>query len=73
VRAKFSVLKHRVDVDTLRLDKNPASLAMNDIAGVRLRAQHPLAFDAYKDNRVTGAFIVIDDTSNHTVAAGTIT
>jgi sulfate adenylyltransferase subunit 1 (EFTu-like GTPase family) len=39
---------------------------------VRLRVQQPLAFDAYKDNRVTGAFIVIDDTSNRTVAAGTI-
>jgi sulfate adenylyltransferase subunit 1 len=72
VRAKFSVLRHRVDVDTLRLDENPASLGMNDIAGVRLRAQQPLAVDAYKDNRVTGAFIVIDDGSNHTVAAGTI-
>ena len=73
VRAKFSVLKHRVDVDTLQLDENPASLMMNDIAGVILRAQRPLACDAYNDNRVTGAFIVIDDTSNHTVAAGTIT
>ena len=72
VRAKFSVLKHRVDVDTLRLDENPESLEMNDIAGVQLRAQRPLAFDAYRTNRVTGAFIVIDDTSNHTVAAGTI-
>jgi sulfate adenylyltransferase large subunit len=72
VRAKFSVLRHRVDVDTLILEKNPASLMMNDIAGVRLRAQQPLAFDAYHDNRVTGAFIVIDDTSNRTVAAGTI-
>ncbi len=73
VRAKFAQLRHRVDVDTLQLDENPASLAMNDIAGVRLRAQQPLAVDAYKDNRVTGAFIVIDDNSNRTVAAGTIT
>ena len=38
----------------------------------QLRAQRPLAFDAYQTNRVTGAFIVIDDTSNRTVAAGTI-
>jgi sulfate adenylyltransferase subunit 1 len=72
VRAKFSELRHRVDVDTLRLDLSPATLEMNDIAGVQLRAQRPLAFDAYQDNRVTGAFIVIDATSNHTVAAGTI-
>ncbi len=72
VRARFSLLRHRVDVDTLKLEKNPASLVMNDIAGVRLRSQRTLAFDAYRDNRVTGAFIVIDDTSNRTVAAGTI-
>ena len=45
---------------------------MNDIARVRLRTQRPLAVDAYRQNRVTGAFIVIDEATNRTVAAGTI-
>jgi sulfate adenylyltransferase subunit 1 (EFTu-like GTPase family) len=47
-------------------------LSMNDIARVRIRTQRPLALDAYARNRVTGAFIVIDEASNHTVAAGTV-
>lgn len=72
VRAKFTQLRHRVDVDTLVRHENPATLAMNEIGRVQLRAQRSLAFDAYRDNRVTGAFIVIDEASNRTVAAGTI-
>jgi sulfate adenylyltransferase subunit 1 len=72
VRANFSRLRHRVDVDTLTHHADPHALAMNDIASVQLRTQRPLAFDPYRDNRVTGAFIVIDESSNRTVAAGTI-
>jgi sulfate adenylyltransferase subunit 1 len=72
VRARFAALEHRIDVDTLRLVDRPESLAMNDIARVRLRTQRPLALDAYRRNRVTGAFIVIDETTNRTVAAGTV-
>jgi sulfate adenylyltransferase large subunit len=72
VRARFASLERRIDVDTLRLVDQPESLAMNDIARVRLRMQRPLAVDAYRRNRVTGAFIVIDETTNRTVAAGTV-
>jgi sulfate adenylyltransferase subunit 1 (EFTu-like GTPase family) len=72
VRARFAQLEHRIDVNTLRLLDRPGSLAMNDIARVRLRTQRPLAVDAYRRNRVTGAFIVIDETTNRTVAAGTV-
>jgi sulfate adenylyltransferase subunit 1 len=72
VRVRFAALEHRIDVDTLRPVERPESLAMNDIARVRITAQRPLAFDAYRDNRVTGAFIVIDESTNRTVAAGTI-
>jgi len=72
VRAHFAALDHRIDVDTLRPVARPEALTMNDIARVRLRTQRPLAVDAYRDNRVTGAFIVIDEASNRTVAAGTV-
>jgi len=72
VRARFAGIDHRVDVDNLRLVDAPESLEMNDIARVRLRTQRPLAVDAYRQNRVTGAFIVIDEATNRTVAAGTI-
>ena len=45
---------------------------MNDIVQVRMQVQRPLPVDSYRENRVTGAFIVIDESTNRTVAAGTI-
>ena len=71
-RARVDAIEWRLDVRTLERIPGGAELAMNDIARVRLRTQKPLAVDAYRDNRVTGAFIVIDETTNRTVAAGTI-
>ena len=47
-------------------------MELNDIARVRLRLSEPLAVDTYADNRVTGAFILIDEATNDTVAAGMI-
>jgi sulfate adenylyltransferase subunit 1 len=72
VRAQFAALEHRIDVDTLQRIERPATLEMNDIARVRLRTQRPLAVDPYAHNRITGAFIVIDEATNHTVAGGTV-
>ncbi|MCL4184919.1 MAG: sulfate adenylyltransferase [Burkholderiaceae bacterium] len=72
VRARFERIDWQVDVRTLERGAGNGTLAMNDVARVRLRTQRPLAIDAYRDNRVTGAFIVIDETSHRTVAAGTI-
>jgi sulfate adenylyltransferase large subunit len=62
----------RVDVHTLAPDGAADSLALNDIGRVRLRTSKPMAFDAYADNRATGAFILIDETTNDTVGAGMI-
>jgi sulfate adenylyltransferase subunit 1 len=72
VRAKFLGLVHRIDVQSLKTEVAPASLEMNDIARVRLKMQKTLAFDLYEDNRTTGAFVMIDERTNRTVAAGTI-
>ena len=47
-------------------------LKLNDIARVHLSVQQPLAADAYADNRATGAFILIDEVTHQTVAAGMI-
>jgi bifunctional enzyme CysN/CysC len=62
----------RVDVHTLDREAAPAELGLNDIGRVRLRTAKPVAFDAYARNRATGAFIVIDESSNETVGAGMI-
>jgi bifunctional enzyme CysN/CysC/sulfate adenylyltransferase subunit 1 len=49
-----------------------ASLSLNDIGKVRLVCKRPLVCDPYRDNRRTGAFIVVDPLTNDTVAAGMI-
>ncbi len=45
---------------------------MNELIRARLAIHEPLAVDAFHDDRTTGAFIVIDEVTNRTVAAGTI-
>jgi sulfate adenylyltransferase subunit 1 len=45
---------------------------MNDIGHVKLNVQQPLVCDDYQGNHATGSFIVIDEASNNTVAAGMI-
>ena len=49
-----------------------AGLEMNGIAAVEFETNHPIFFDAYRQNRATGRFIVIDPISNGTVGAGMI-
>ncbi len=71
VPAYIERIHHRLDLETLR--QVPASsLEANDIGEVRIAATRALVFDRYRDNRSTGAFVVIDPESNATVAAGMI-
>ena len=71
VRASVEAIGFRVDLDTL--ERVPATgLAMNDIARITVQTQRPLFLDAYEDNRVTGAFILVDALTNDTVAAGMV-
>jgi sulfate adenylyltransferase subunit 1 len=70
-KAKLAAIDHRLDVNTL--EKVPAEkLAMNDIAQVSFKLAQPLFVDPYAENRGTGAFIIIDESSNNTVGAGMI-
>lgn len=70
-KAKVSEISYRIDVNTL--EHVPAQgLAMNDIAKVTFKLAQPLMVDPYKTNRPTGAFIVIDESTNNTVGAGMI-
>ena len=72
VRAIVDELVSVVDIHTLEDQAGPERLELNDIARVRLRLSEPLAVDVYADNRATGAFILIDESTNDTVAAGMI-
>ncbi|MDP1940778.1 MAG: sulfate adenylyltransferase, partial [Gallionella sp.] len=67
----FSGIDYRVDVNTLEQHENP-TVNMNDIVHVSMKVQSPLAFDHYQRNRASGSFIVIDEATNNTVAAGMI-
>jgi sulfate adenylyltransferase large subunit len=71
VRATVTQLQHRVDINDL--SSIPAdTLELNEIGVVSLETHRPLFFDAYRRNRATGSFILIDPVSNLTVAAGMI-
>ena len=73
-RAVIDKIVYRLNIETLdRSDTAVTTLASNDVARVAISTQQPLVFDAYRDNRATGSFILIDDTTNRTVAAGMIT
>ena len=70
-RAIVDQVEYRVDVNTL--DHAPAQqLALNEIGRVHVRCSSELVVDTYARNRTTGSFILIDETTNDTVAAGMI-
>jgi bifunctional enzyme CysN/CysC len=71
VTATVTELKHQVDVNTMA-KLAAKTLSLNEVGICNLSVARPLAFDAYGDNRTTGAFILIDRFSNETVAAGMI-
>jgi bifunctional enzyme CysN/CysC len=72
VRATIERLDTKVDMHTLDDIHSPAELELNDIGRVRLRTSLPVLADPYERNRTTGAFILIDESSNDTVGAGMI-
>jgi bifunctional enzyme CysN/CysC len=72
VRAVADELVSRIDVHTLEDVRSPESLGLNDIGVVRLRLSEPLCVDPYEENRTTGAFVLIDESSNETVGAGMV-
>jgi bifunctional enzyme CysN/CysC len=72
VRGVVRSLHYRLDVNSLHRDEAATELRLNEIGRVRLRTTAPLLADEYRRNRTTGGFIVIDEATNRTVAAGMI-
>jgi sulfate adenylyltransferase subunit 1 len=70
-KAKIGSIQYKVDVNTLE-QQAATDLKMNDIARVSFKLAQPLMVDSYDKNRATGAFIIIDESSNNTVGAGMI-
>lgn len=70
-KAKVGSISYKIDVNTLA--ELPADgLQMNDIARMNFKLAQPLMVDSYTTNRATGAFIIIDESTNNTVGAGMI-
>ncbi|MDV2966984.1 sulfate adenylyltransferase subunit CysN [Nitratireductor aquimarinus] len=71
VSATVSQLKHRRNINNFA-EEAATSLDLNEVGLCNFSAQAPIAFDAFSDNRTTGAFILIDRLTNATVGAGMI-
>lgn len=71
-RVKVMALDYRLDVNTLHRDKEASALQLNELGRVSLRAQVPLMLDEFSHNDATGSFILIDQSTNGTVAAGMV-
>ncbi len=62
----------KIDIHSFRQFESDGGMKLNDICKVSLKTAEPISFDAYKENRHTGSFILINENTNNTVAAGTI-
>ncbi|MBA3983450.1 MAG: 50S ribosome-binding GTPase [Acidimicrobiia bacterium] len=72
VRAMVTDLRYRLDIQTMHRDTEATSLSLNEIGRVSLRTMQPIFADDYRRNRATGSFILIDESTNQTVAGGMI-
>lgn len=72
VKAMLKSVLYVYDMETLVRDEERAELRTNDIARVELQLAGPIYVDAYRKNKATGSFILIDEQSNQTIAVGMI-
>ena len=70
--AAVSSIDHKLDVNTMTRTAAVGAVGLNEFAGVRVRTSRPLCHDPYRENRATGCFILIDEATNATLAAGMI-
>ncbi|WP_027001377.1 sulfate adenylyltransferase subunit 1 [Hugenholtzia roseola] len=69
VRCKVKNVDYRLNINTLEKESQVAQIALNDIGSLELKAAQPLVYDPYQELRAGGSAILIDETSNLTVAA----
>jgi sulfate adenylyltransferase subunit 1 len=72
VKCIIKDIVYKVDVDTLKRNTKDKILNLNEIARISIRTTSPLFYDSYRQNRLTGSLIIIDDATNVTVGAGMI-
>ena len=72
VRAMIIAIDFKMDINTLEINTEDKEIKVNDICKAKLKTTQPLFVDAYTTNRITGSLILIDETTNETVAAGMV-
>lgn len=72
VKSMVKSIHYKLDINTLHREQEFERISLNDIIKVSLRTTKPLLHDSYRKNRSTGAIILVDETTNETVAAGMI-
>ena len=72
VRAMVRDVQYRLDINNLHRDDHAERLSLNEIGRVSLRSTAPLFTDEYRRNRTTGSFVLVDEVTNATVAAGMV-
>ena len=71
-RVMIKDINYRLDINTLHRDEDATEIGLNEIGRISFRSTLPLFVDEYRRNRETGSFVLIDETTNSTVAAGMI-
>ena len=72
VKAIIREVRYKVNINTLHKIEDDLTFQLNDIGRISLRTSAPIIADSYKTNRITGSFVLIDEQTNATVAAGMI-
>lgn len=70
IPVKIESVESQLDFDTLNFESNPKSVSTNSISTIGLKSASPLFLDKYKENQANGYFILIDESTNATVAVG---
>ena len=72
LRCMIKEVKYKVDINTLDKNYESKNIGLNDIGCIEIRTTKPLFYDSYRQNRITGSLIIIDEATNVTVGAGMI-
>lgn len=71
-KAVIKEVTSKIDIHSFAALESDGSMRLNDICKVLIKTAEPISYDSYEENRGTGAFILINENTNNTIAAGTI-
>jgi sulfate adenylyltransferase subunit 1 len=65
-------VNYKMDINSMEKNFTDKQIGLNEIAEVTIRTTHPLFYDPYRKNRITGSLVLIDEGTNETICAGMI-